>query len=902
MKKFINYVVLCALLCIGQNVTAAPMSSNDDSGCTYTSTDAAEGTFTTGYTLSFEQDADGSVTVTVVLLDTDLVGLVANLYDYTSGSLEVYGMTDNGNQTFSYTFSSVSTNSISCAVQFPYADGGLIVTSTYSCDVVASTGDDVVTTVSGPTEAATAPTHDAANVVSVYSDVYTQGVTGFSNAVWGILANYTTIGTDNLFSIDFSTGYQFAFTFTSIDLSAMEYLYFDCWVETAQQMNVGLIATTGGDSRAKTVDLVAGWNQVSIPLTYFTESDGVGLDLWGVKLYTTTNLAVAGLLPYVDNIIFYKSPVVDNNVPTMGEATFVSATYNTATITVASTDVEEAECNYYVMNGTTELGTFTATEGQITVTGLTAETAYSLDIYAKDLGLNVSANFATVTFTTTVRTDAPTTSATTPTKDAANVYSFFSDTYTTSATSFVVNADWGQPSYSTYYPLEVATGDNVAVYPTMTYQGITFDAVNALAYDYIHIDIWMEEAATITFYPICQTDAYSLPLTIVGGQWNSFDLSVEDFTNLGLEMGSMKQFKLDNGLGANVFMDNLYLWREPIADDEIPTDLAVTVGDITYKSIALDLYAKDNSGTVSYTITYGEGLTATAGGSSDATATTTISGLTASTEYIFSVVAYDVNNNTTDAVSVTATTSDAPAGPAESAPVPTYAAENVMSVYSDTYEQTMGYNVGSWGQSTSVESYAIGEDNIMMLSDFNYLGLEFWSTHDLSNYANLHFDVWAETMTSIQVTPIGSGETLNTYTLDVNSGWNSVDFASSVFTAVDFSQINQMKFAGGSGSDIVYIDNIYFYNTDESATTNVDNTTVSTSVVYPNPATDFMIVEAESTIEMVTVYSIMGQAVSSTVGGGQSATISVAGLSVGNYIVRVQTADGNISMHKLIKK
>ncbi len=597
--------------------------------------------------------------------------------------------------------------------------------------------------------------------------------------------------------------------------------------------------------------------------------------------------------------------------PVMTSATLVadSETYQGAQITVAATDLDDAGdativSKFKVMNGETTVGTFSASEGVITVTGLDAETSYTVTVYAVDNSGNVSATGIDVAFTTTVRTDAPTTSAPTPEEEAANVLSLFSDTYTTGVESMSLNENWGQPSFSTYYQLEVATGDYVAVYPAMTYQGLGFTTVNALTYDYIHIDLWMENDATIQLFPICGGTEYYIDLAVVGGQWNSFDIAVADYIAKGLDMSNMYQFKLNNGGGANVFMDNLYLWREPIADDDAPTGLTVTVDEsaTTYKSLTLNLYAEDESGTVSYDISYGEGLTATAGGLSGVTTTTTISGLDAATAYTFIVVAYDVNNNRTEAVNSTpAFTAVHPAAPAESAPIPTYADENVMSVYSDTYEQSMGYNVGSWSQSTSVESYTIDEDNIMMLSDFNYLGLEFWTTHDLSNYANLHFDVWAETMTSIQVTPIGGGETLNTYTLEVNEGWNSVDFASTVFTSVDFSQITQMKFAGGSGSDIVYLDNIYYYYKEGDAT-NVENTTVSTSVVYPNPATDFMIVEAESTIEMVTVYNIMGQTISSTVGGGQSATISVAGLSVGNYIVRVQTADGNVSMHKLIKK
>ncbi len=568
-----------------------------------------------------------------------------------------------------------------------------------------------------------------------------------------------------------------------------------------------------------------GDNKVSYTLTGLTDGSTISC---AVKFAYAGGMTVTSKFDYV--VGTDCSVELETIAPEMTSATLVaeSETYQGAQITVAGTDVEVeggeavAVTKFKVMNGTTEVGTFTAVDGVITVTGLEAETLYTVTVYAVDNAGNVSADGIDVTFTTIVKITAPTTAATKPEQLAANVYSFFSDAYTTSATNLALNPYWGQPSYETYYQTEVVTGDFVAVYPGMTYQGIQFDAMNALAYDYIHIDLWMADDATIQLYPITGDAEQYIELAVVGGQWNPFDVAVSDYTALGMNMANMYQFKLANGNGADVYVDNLYLWREPSEDSVAPTALAVTVDEdaTTYKSITLDLYAEDDCGTVSYDITYGDGLTATAGGTSGATTTTTISGLTAETEYTFSVVAYDINDNTTEAVTATATTAVHPAAPATTPDAPTADAADVISVYGDTYTQAMPFTYANWGSSTTYSEYAIdAENSVMMLSDFGYCGLEFGTTYDLTSCTYLHFDVWSETMTSIQVTPVGSSETLNTYTLAVQEGWNSVDFALTNFTAVDFTQVGQFKFAGGNNSDIVYIDNLYFYKRTLSAPT-----------------------------------------------------------------------------------
>ena len=96
-------------------------------------------------------------------------------------------------------------------------------------------------------------------------------------------------------------------------------------------------------------------------------------------------------------------------------------------------------------------------------------------------------------------------------------------------------------------------------------------------------------------------------------------------------------------------------------DTEAPTAFTATTGAVTFNSVELLLNATDNSGSISYTISYGSGPTVVNTiGTSGVQKSLIITGLSASTDYTFSVVAKDASNNAAvnNPISVTATTTE----------------------------------------------------------------------------------------------------------------------------------------------------------------------------------------------------------------------------------------------------
>jgi hypothetical protein len=147
-----------------------------------------------------------------------------------------------------------------------------------------------------------------------------------------------------------------------------------------------------------------------------------------------------------------------------------------------------------------------------------------------------------------------------PTRDVNDVISIFSDSYADVAgTDFYPN--WGQ---STLYTLFDLNGNGMLQYNNLNYQGIDIGAeVDASSMEFLRIDIWTPDATTIDIYPlpngVAAADEKFVTKTLIANEWNSFDIPMSDFTDQGLPINNLKQFKF---VGAgSIFIDNFYFYK-----------------------------------------------------------------------------------------------------------------------------------------------------------------------------------------------------------------------------------------------------------------------------------------------------------------------------------------------------
>ncbi len=166
------------------------------------------------------------------------------------------------------------------------------------------------------------------------------------------------------------------------------------------------------------------------------------------------------------------------------------------------------------------------------------------------------------------------------------------------------------------------------------------------------------------------------------------------------------------------------------------------------------------------------------------------------------------------------------------APLPTHAAADVISIFSDAYPDAVvsNFTPGSGGSTTETTTISNGRDNFLSYKNNNYTGIEFPATPiDASSKTHMHVDIYVEeagtSSVEFQIRDIGENGEINT---DVNSGNPTVDDKDYRFTANGLAVgewksfeiplagdlANQKNNLGSivvvGGPDFI-LDNIYFY-------------------------------------------------------------------------------------------
>ncbi|WNH08671.1 hypothetical protein [Thalassobellus suaedae] len=108
--------------------------------------------------------------------------------------------------------------------------------------------------------------------------------------------------------------------------------------------------------------------------------------------------------------------------------------------------------------------------------------------------------------------------------------------------------------------------DTIVRYTGLTYQGIQLGAeIDASEMEFLHLDIWTAEDNNAKLSPIStSTGEKAFDLALTANEWTSFDIPLSYFSDLGLSLSDIAQFKFDGDpSGGTIFVDNIYFWREP---------------------------------------------------------------------------------------------------------------------------------------------------------------------------------------------------------------------------------------------------------------------------------------------------------------------------------------------------
>ena len=482
---------------------------------------------------------------------------------------------------------------------------------------------------------------------------------------------------------------------------------------------------------------------------------------WGMKIF---EFKVFGK-EYVDSD--------DTEKPVMTSAQLVSKTWSSVVIAVAATDNNEV-AKFHVVDATNGIDAkYAPTDGKITVTGLTAATAYNFTITAIDVAQNESANSKAVAVTTDAHLIAPTQAAAAPTWPAAQVKAIYSPTY---------NADcnfqeWGSGtvySQDTYGKKYTVTNGG--------YFGVDGFSINAMTMEALHYDIWIDVDATLRIVPICRnsTDTGNEPeygefVNLKGQQWNSIDLALNEgeFAKT-TNWSNVYQVKIDNAANLTFWVGNAYFYRsEPLEDNEAPENVQGSMASAGYFNVTLAVSATDNMGVVNFTVKNGETVVATGAGASGATVNILVPNLQANTEYNFTVIATDDKDNAADAIYVPAKTLVAP----DPADAPMYSEDKVLGVFTDIYND-LNVGIQGWYAEPVISIGALSANSQAICLTPNTtpsscFGLAFSAT-DITAYNTLEMDVYPTVENAVlDIQVIGVGDASTTFNLAANK-WNHI--------------------------------------------------------------------------------------------------------------------------------
>lgn len=485
----------------------------------------------------------------------------------------------------------------------------------------------------------------------------------------------------------------------------------------------------------------------------------------------------------------------------------------------------------------------------------------------------------------TTRAPAP------PSREASNVISLYSNAYANVPVD-TWNTRW-QFSTADNFFVKVSN-DDVIRYRNLNFVGIEFKSppLNASAMRFFHMDIWTPNATELpnNFKVLLvdfgangvfgggddsQSEITVTRPALVTNNWVSIDVPLSEFSGLN-SRAHLAQMVLSGTL-PNVFVDNVYFYREPVAPTTAapappsrPAGNVISVFSDAYTNLTgSDFFPNWGQSTVvtqrpiagNNTLHYAnfnyQGLQLAANQNlstfqflhidyytSNASALNVFlisppnsPGGTAPWEKGFKLPVPTAGWNSVDIPlsqflpnvalnSVFQFKFDGGGGsdifldniyfwkastaPTTAAPVPSYPAADVISIFSDSYPNVPASDLNpNWGQATVVTQTPIAGNNALLYTGLNYQGLQFGSNQNVSAMRFLHLDYYSANSTSLKVFLISPGpvETPVTLTVPTTAGWNSIDIPLSSFAPVALNNVFQMKFEGNGN---IYLDNILF--------------------------------------------------------------------------------------------
>lgn len=320
------------------------------------------------------------------------------------------------------------------------------------------------------------------------------------------------------------------------------------------------------------IPLSTSWTKIVIPIPLSARLSREA----GMFFFAEGPEGPAGDSPYdfwIDELQYERLGTLRNPRPVIATRTVagevgstVSVTGTAVTYDVDGADVTVAASSGYFTYASSNPAVATiADDGAITVVGAGTATITA--------SLGETAAAGTVTLNASA---PPAVAAEAPTRDAADVISLFSDSYTNRPVA-TFSADFDNADVA---DVQIA-GNNVKKYTNLTFAGIetgVANVVNATEMTHVHLDIFTADASRflLRIVDFGGNGAFGggddsngqvilntgTSPAVTAGQWTSLDIPLSAFGGLG-NKAHIAQFIIENA-SPTLYIDNLYFYKVPV--------------------------------------------------------------------------------------------------------------------------------------------------------------------------------------------------------------------------------------------------------------------------------------------------------------------------------------------------
>ena len=480
----------------------------------------------------------------------------------------------------------------------------------------------------------------------------------------------------------------------------------------------------------------------------------------------------------------------DTEAPIMTSASLVSSTATSAVIAVVATD-NVGVLKYHVVDAGNSIdANYFESEGNITITGLTHNTAYNFTITAVDASNHESENSKVVAVTTPF--DVTINLALNKTSEAGYEDGNSAETAAkandgTDNTAWVTYAN--QPASVEWWVVDLGEIYN------LTNITILWGANYSTNY------ILQARVTAPASADKADDDAWVTLATETGAAANA-----EKSTNVS-GVGRYVRFRSLARSAECIRLREFRVYASGVAnvDTEAPVMSSASLVSNTDSRAIIAVAATDNQGVVSYHVvdngnSYDANYAAEAG-------QITVTGLTGSTNYTFVITAIDFfGNESANSKSVSFTTTAHYTAPQAACAAPTWPTNQVKAIYSPTYDADCNYD--AWGSGAVYTQETYGKKYV--LGNNGYFGMIGFALNCLM-MEKLHYDIWIADDARIRIVPIWGGAEQGIYVDLVGQQWNSIDIDMADYNGInDWSNVYQMKIDNAANLTF-WIANAYFY-------------------------------------------------------------------------------------------